>query len=448
MTLLGEHAPERSSRISFCHRWDILGPFQIGTRGMQIGWIVDFMHNILTFNVRTEATWGADPLEYLGGFRSLHYDPNLRYHSSLTSDGMVSWTSQEANLSKGNPDVTMMDLTVSFPEVDWGFMRSIYGWAAIQYQAWARGHLNIDADSTETLLLYSDNVLEFWVDDQLHFGGDFYGYRIAPLVLHLEPGYHKVDVRLVRDVRAMGGVGEPSLCVRMEAQKANGGVVVVGDLLLPDLVDGRLASHVGSATIRSEENQWIEVWDIQIVDVSMKGLSSSGVSLNSSQSVFVVAMTADIPFRLAPGQTRQLVFHISSTTGITPDRLSLKIFFTVNGKSSPLSHTTVSHSFSHRNIYEPHKVTFLLPSRSLSYSILRPPSEIVKNQFSSNQSLPVLLNLHGAGLEADSHQVRHMLDAVPDLRAWVIFPSGVTPWSGDDWRMRFSNTCCSRLANI
>ena len=386
----------------------------------------------------TEATWGADPLEYLGGFRSLHYDPNLRYHSSLTSDGMVSWTSQQTNLSKSNPDVAIADLVVGFPEVDWDFMRSIYGWAAIQYQAWARGNLFVDADSPQTLLLYSDNVLEFWVDDQLHFGGDFYGYRIAPLVLHLEPGCHKVDVRLVRDVRAMGGIGEPSLCVRMEAQKANGGVVVVGDLLLPDLVDGKLASHVGSVMIRSEENEWIEVWDIQSIDVSIEGFSNSWLSLNSSQSVFVVAVTADIPFRLAPGQTRQLVFHVSSTTGIKWGRLILKIFFTMKGKSSPLSHVAVSHIFSHRTIHEPQKVTFLLSSRSLSYCILRPPSEIVKNQFSSNQSLPVLLNLHGAGLEADSHQVRHMLDAVPDLHAWVIFPSGVTPWSGDDWRMRFS----------
>lgn len=147
-------------------------------------------------------------------------------------------------------------------------------------------------------------------------------------------------------------------------------------------------------------------------------------------------MTADIPFRLAPGQTRQMAFHVSSTKEITLFRLSLKISFTMKGVSSPFSHIIASHSFSLRSIHEPHKVTFLLSSGSLSYSILRPPSEIVKNQFSSKQSLPVLLNLHGAGLEADSHQVRYTLDAVPDLHAWVVFPTGVTPWSGDDWRMR------------
>lgn len=53
---------------------------------------------------------------------------------------------------------------------------------------------------------------------------------------------------------------------------------------------------------------------------------------------------------------------------------------------------------------------------------------------SSNKRLPIFLNLHGAGLEADSDQVRHTLDPVPDIPSWVIFPTGVTPWSGDDWR--------------
>jgi hypothetical protein len=46
----------------------------------------------------------------------------------------------------------------------------------------------------------------------------------------------------------------------------------------------------------------------------------------------------------------------------------------------------------------------------------------------------VLVVLHGAGLEADSERVRHMLDASPELCAWLLFPSGVTSWSGDDWR--------------
>ena len=84
--------------------------------------------------------------------------------------------------------------------------------------------------------------------------------------------------------------------------------------------------------------------------------------------------------------------------------------------------------------HSPHKITFLHPGGIVSYAILKTPSEQAISRLPSQKRLPILLNLHGAGLEADSHQVRHMLDSVPDLPSWIIFPSGVTTWSGDDWR--------------
>lgn len=69
----------------------------------------------------------------------------------------------------------------------------------------------------------------------------------------------------------------------------------------------------------------------------------------------------------------------------------------------------------------------------VSYAILRPPSPGASHRDSLDR-LPVFLNLHGAGLEADSDQVRHTLDDLPDIDAWILFPTGVTPWSADDWR--------------
>ena len=84
-----------------------------------------------------------------------------------------------------------------------------------------------------------------------------------------------------------------------------------------------------------------------------------------------------------------------------------------------------------RNRHDPQKFTFLHPSGAVSYAILRPPSRAVCNQ--NEQELPVLLSLHGAGLEADSDLVRHSFDAVPDLPAWLLFPTGMSMWSGDDW---------------
>lgn len=214
----------------------------------------------------TEATWGADPLEFLGGFRSLHYDLKSRYHSSLASGGLVSWTSQQAENSS---DAAVVDLTIDFPDINWEYLRPIYGWASLQYQAWTRGRLIVDGDSSQVIVIYTDNVLEFWIDDQPYFGGDFYAFRRAPLVLRLDTGSHKIDVRLIRDVRAMGGVGDPSIHIKLEAQQSKGGLKVTGEPLLPDLFAGKLASHLASVSILNEELEWIDVWDIKSVNVGI-----------------------------------------------------------------------------------------------------------------------------------------------------------------------------------
>lgn len=149
------------------------------------------------------------------------------------------------------------------------------------------------------------------------------------------------------------------------------------------------------------------------------------------------------PFRLAPGQSRPLVFQISmpSRTSLI---LSFRIFYSVNSSASLHSSPVITHHFPQHKNEETHKFTFLLPNGTLSYAILRPPSRKVRNEISSSEALPVLLNLHGAGLDVNSDQVRHMLDSVPDLRAWVLFPTGGTTWGGDDWRTPLRTVCSNR----
>lgn len=67
-----------------------------------------------------------------------------------------------------------------------------------------------------------------------------------------------------------------------------------------------------------------------------------------------------------------------------------------------------------------------------SYAMLRSPAKNAKCH-NDHLKVPVLLALHGAGLEADNGMVTAALDPVSDLCAFVLFPTGVTPWSGDDW---------------
>ena len=99
------------------------------------------------------------------------------------------------------------------------------------------------------------------------------------------------------------------------------------------------------------------------------------------------------------------------------------------------------------DLRSPHKFTFLHPSKVVSYAILRVPSQSVNLAAELVKAWPVVVNLHGAGLEADSGQVRHMFDGAPDLRGWLLFPRAMTPWDGDNWRdyMKLLKCCHSLL---
>lgn len=211
----------------------------------------------------TEASWGADPLEVQGGFRALVHDNETNYPSSLAPSGRVSWSTHQLESSSNSGDVAEATLLVGFPEIDWPFLQSVYGWAALQYQAWARGRLMIAAKFARSVVFYADNVLEFWIDDDHYFGGDYYAYRRAPLVLHLDPGSHKVDIRLIRDVRVMGGIGEPTTSISMKAEGSSGRLVLAGQkALVPDVVNGVFASTFGFVPACNEGRKAIDVLDI------------------------------------------------------------------------------------------------------------------------------------------------------------------------------------------
>ena len=214
-----------------------------------------------------EASWGADPLARLGGFQNLSYNQTSKYYSSLSTNGTVGWTLHDVeSISKSEGSIEVA-INFGFPFVDWTFLQSIYGWAALQFQAWARGNLVIHANELRTVVVYTDNVLELFIDRELYFGGDFYAYRRAPLVLQLSPGAHCIDVRLVRDVRAMGGTVPPVLRINLKVEFSTKDLVAMSDkMVLPEMVDGKLASHLGSVPIRNDSDDWIEILGLGAVE--------------------------------------------------------------------------------------------------------------------------------------------------------------------------------------
>ncbi|KAK7533624.1 hypothetical protein IWX49DRAFT_94107 [Phyllosticta citricarpa] len=386
--------PSRSqphAMLAFSPVWQLLGPFQIGTR---------------------EAPWGADPLEYYGGFRALEYNDSSIFRSSLTPNGTVKWSKVTGDASTTHGGGANASVTVEFPQVDWDFLSNVYGWSSTQYQAWIRGSINVDGEGIKTALLYTDFLLEFWLDGVPYFGGDFYGFRKAPPVLHLGPGSHRLDIRLSRDVRSLGGIGEINFPVNLELVPAgrSGPLELADGVLIPDAIDGKPAGRYGSIAVRNVGFEDIEV-------ISVKSLTIGWTIENLTR-----------PTKLVPGQTRPIPFELSSD-GSSASKMELEICYTRqhNGVSS----LTTTQDLKTISAYEPHKVTFLHPGGIVSYAILRPPSKTAACGRAT--FAPVLLQLHGAGLEADNPEWRRVLEPLPDLCAWVLLPTGATPWSGDDW---------------
>ena len=164
-------------------------------------------------------------------------------------------------------DHDCVDLKVQFPEIDWSFLQATFGWSALQYQAWARGEIIVNGDRKKTIVLYTDEILEYWLDNELHFGGDFYTFRRAPLVIDLEPGSHKLDLRLIREVRSMGGIGKPGIDVRVAAQVSSEVLhVQVDQILLPELSNGKLTSKYASIPVRNEGQSWIYIKSLEVVE--------------------------------------------------------------------------------------------------------------------------------------------------------------------------------------
>jgi hypothetical protein len=208
-------------------------------------------------------------LEYYGGFPSLVQNDKDKFPSSIAKDGTVGWSAIDSQKVASSNYTANATLSVSFPEVDWSFLQLVYGWASTQYQAWARGEIVLTGDVSQNILVWSDHILEFAVDGQRHFGGDFFAFRKAPLVLKLKPGRHVIDLRLVRDVRAMGGIGVPSIDVELQFRIAREDLEVrEGSILMPDVIEGKFGSPYGSVALTNTGATSIQIFGLYATDVS------------------------------------------------------------------------------------------------------------------------------------------------------------------------------------
>ena len=184
----------------------------------------------------------------------------------------MHWTRHQACISHEGSQAIEAALEVSFPDVEWNWLQQVYGWAALQYQAWARGRLVVGGEEIQRISLFTDSILEYCVDGVPYFGGDYYVYRRAPLVLKLQPGIHIIDVRIIRDVRTMGAMS-PLVSIRIRAETSPAQLVIMEEkLLMSDVVNGTLASPFASVPARNDGDVPIAIRAIEALGVSIIGL--------------------------------------------------------------------------------------------------------------------------------------------------------------------------------
>ena len=160
-----------------------------------------------------------------------------------------------------------MKLTFEFPRIDWDTLKSVYGWAAFQWQGWARGSLTLFGNKNRLVSFNADNVLEFWVDDNHYFGGDYYAYQRQPVMLDLRPGEHRVELRLIRDVRVMGGVAQPNLNIQLSAALCPETLVVHhSKSIFPETVNGRPAGSYAAIAVVNSSRHDILIHDVEIAE--------------------------------------------------------------------------------------------------------------------------------------------------------------------------------------
>lgn len=271
--------------------------------------------------------------------------------------------------------------------------------------------MHIAASQCQNYAFDVDGVLEYYLNNEAYFGGDLYGYRRAGAVVYLCPGKHKLDVRLVRDVRAMGGASDASIDVRLTMYPVTTGLTVAGrGVSMADVVDGKLTSPFASVPVRNDAHQ----------DILIHNVTSTHGHCN-------IRLLGDKPLRLVPGQTRPVAMLISCRHDC-PATISFSFSWGAAG-AARLSTMPCSHELQMRSKHETQRHTFIHPSGIVSYTMLRPPPI----NASHTGSARVLMNLHGAGLEAESDQLAHSMERLVNLNAWILFPSGVTSWAADDW---------------
>lgn len=249
--------------------WEVLGPFQSGTREQQ---------------------WGADPLEAYGGFKNLEYDPLREFPSTLNGSVNFSRARTQESASDNRDSLTAVVLVV-FDDVDWHALRNTFGWSALQFQAWIRGAITLREAGRYGIWI--GGAVEFNLDGVNYDVGNIYEADVLQfsrggLFLDLSAGEHVLEVRVVNDIRAFGGQIPPKVEVHLALLEVVEELVVHehnghGGWEVPQIINMTkkngldesvcVAGAWGSFALRNQGRDWIVITSLRLNEVVRSGMS-------------------------------------------------------------------------------------------------------------------------------------------------------------------------------
>lgn len=382
------------------------------------------------------------------------YDPSQMFPSSLGIGGRVGWSRFRA-IDNGH-----IRIKYRYDQVDWDSLRRDHGWAAAQYQVVLRTNLDVPdlghertpirielTQGIEYALIPTDRDTE---GATVWYQGDVYNFAATPTgsrdtnglsnfarSISVIPGRYIVVVRAMYEIRMFGDPGPGNaptidMCLRVEVDDIPDIAEVVSGLrVVPDVVDRRTMGD------------WISV-PLRIKDglegpVVLNGAEGLVQGCGGDPAVKLV----EPGIKLHPGQTRPIAFWIIqipemddySDDGHLP---SIQVKFDLEHKGHRFQ-LVWRHQFKQHEMFKrkPFLMTFSSPSgidwndRSppalVSSAVLVPPRERAVDY---GNVPPVILGLHGAGVDVESTFWQSAFPDYPGL--WAILPTGKNEW-GEDW---------------
>lgn len=366
-----------------------------------------------------------------------------------------------------NATAARHSISISYPRdaIDWIGARDTAGWAALQWQGLAWTKLDIRHRGSKRPLALSVDVrgaiqfatvprdeaftpghFQWHLANYYSYDGDHIPHLIA---LDEQPGDYWFIVRPLYEVRVFGGFPPDTtptvdLDVRLTLIESSSRhhlptVITQGHLCIaPDVVEGRLASPYFSVALRNDDagETWRiidihETYEQEPVFARLSLLRPPDEPSRAAAALVHPLQTTKVGFKAEAGRAMEAL----ASSGEISVKLGLLIadqsgqehvlIFTLSlgCVREPLSldeHFSYRYTYLSKSCLGPH------------YAIVVPPRQWSQEGASNEQhQQPVIVALHGAGVETDSPFWRTSLPR--HSTCWIVLPTGLTPW-GLDWQ--------------